>query len=188
MRVRSTHLSDGVVVLESDVFEDPRGFFVEVFRADNFKTLGLPTEFVQDNHSGSVKGVTRGLHFQYNRPMAKLMRVTRGTCFLVAVDIRKDSPTLGRWFGIEASAENRIQVFALAGFARGFCALTDFAEVQYKCTAIYNPAGESGLLWNDPDIGVDWPVTDPIISERDRNAQTLAAWLNKRESDTFRYR
>jgi dTDP-4-dehydrorhamnose 3,5-epimerase len=188
VRVRSKHLSDGVVVLEPEVFEDPRGFFLEAFRADQFKALGLPTEFVQDNHSGSVRGVTRGLHFQYDRPMAKLMRVTRGSCFVVAVDVRKGSPTLGQWFGIEASAENRILVFAPAGFARGFCALTDFAEVQYKCTAIYNPAGEAGVRWNDPDIGIDWPTRNPMVSDRDKNAPTLAAWLKKPESDHFKYR
>lgn len=187
MRIQSKHLSDGVVVLEPEVFEDKRGFFLEAFRADQFGELGLPTEYVQDNHSGSVKGVTRGLHFQYEGPMAKLMRVTRGSCFLVAVDIRKGSPTLGQWFGIEASAENRLQVFAPAGFARGFCVLSDYGEVQYKCTSIYNPNGESGVQWNDPDIGVEWPVSDPIVSDRDSNAQTLEQWLATPESDLFRY-
>ncbi len=187
MRVKSKHLSGGVIVLEPEVFEDQRGFFLEAFRADQFEKLGLPTDFVQDNHSGSTKGVTRGLHFQYDGPMAKLMRVTRGTCFLVAVDIRKGSPTLGQWFGVEASAENRIQVFAPAGFARGFCAVSDYAEVQYKCTALYNSDGESGVLWNDPEIGVEWPVGDPIVSDRDKNAQTLAKWLETTESDHFRY-
>jgi dTDP-4-dehydrorhamnose 3,5-epimerase len=187
MRVQSKHLSDGVVVLAPEVFEDKRGFFMEAYRADQFEELGLPAEFVQDNHSGSTRGVTRGLHFQYDQPMAKLMRVTRGTCFLVAVDIRKGSPTLRQWFGIEASADNRIQVFAPAGFARGFCALSDFAEVQYKCTAIYSPNGESGVLWNDPDIGVEWPIDDPIVSDKDKNAQTLAEWLRTPESDHFRF-
>ena len=187
IRVRSKHLSEGVIVLEPEVFEDKRGFFLEAFRADQFAELGLPTEFVQDNHSGSVRGVTRGLHFQYDQPMAKLMRVTRGTCFLVAVDIRKGSPTLGKWFGIEASAENRIQVFAPAGFARGFCVLSDYGEVQYKCTAIYNPKGEAGVTWNDRDIGVEWPVENPIVSERDSKAQMLKQWLETPESDHFQY-
>ena len=187
IRVRSKHLSEGVIVLEPEVFEDKRGFFLEAFRADQFAELGLPTEFVQDNHSGSVRGVTRGLHFQYAQPMAKLMRVTRGTCFLVAVDIRKGSPTLGKWFGIEASAENRIQVFAPAGFARGFCVLSDYGEVQYKCTAIYNPKGEAGVTWNDRDIGVEWPVENPIVSERDSKAQMLKQWLETPESDHFQY-
>ena len=187
MKMQSKHLSDGVIVLEPEVFEDKRGFFLEVFRTDQFGELGLPTEYVQDNHSGSVKGVTRGLHFQYEGPMAKLMRVTRGTCFLVAVDIRKGSPTLGHWFGIEASAENRLQVFAPAGFARGFSVLSDYGEVQYKCTSLYNPNGESGVQWNDPTIGVEWPVSDPIVSDRDSNAQTLEQWLATPESDHFRY-
>src|SRR6266481_2562780 len=135
--IESRHLGD-VVVLSAKAFKDERGFFSEVFRADQFKELGLPHEFVQDNHSGSVKGVLRGLHFQWEPPMGKLMRVTRGAAFLVAVDIRKGSPTLGKWVGLEASAENKKQVWAPAGFARGFCALTEEVEVQYKCTAIYS--------------------------------------------------
>src|SRR6266481_4522168 len=120
IRVESRQLGD-VVVLAPSVFRDERGFFSETFRADQFKELGLPYEFVQDNHSGSVKGVLRGLHFQWEPPMGKLMRVTRGAAFLIAVDIRKDSPTLGKWVGLEASAENKKQVWAPAGFARGFC-------------------------------------------------------------------
>lgn len=187
IRVHSKHLSDGVVVLEPEVFDDKRGFFLEAYRQDQFGELGLPTDFVQDNHSGSTRGVIRGLHFQFDEPMAKLMRVTRGTCFLVAVDIRKGSPTLGQWFGTEVSDQNRLQIFAPPGFARGFCVLSDFAELQYKCTAIYNPSGESGVLWNDPDIGVEWPMTDPILSNRDKGGQTFAQWLDSPESDRFRY-
>jgi len=187
IRVHSKHLSDGVVVLEPEVFDDKRGFFLEAYRADQFAELGLPTDFVQDNHSGSTRGVIRGLHFQLDEPMAKLMRVTRGTCFLVAVDIRKGSPTLGQWFGTEVSDQNRLQIFAPPGFARGFCVLSDFAELQYKCTAIYNPSGESGVLWNDPDIGVEWPMIDPILSDRDKGAQTFAQWLDSPESDRFHY-
>src|SRR5277367_6937692 len=124
LKIESKHLGD-VRVLAPQVFQDDRGFFTEVFRADLFKGLGLPTEFVQDNHSGSVRGVLRGLHFQWEPPMGKLMRVTRGTAFLVAVDIRLGSPTVGEWVGVEVSAENKKQVWAPAGFARGFCALTD---------------------------------------------------------------
>ena len=185
--VHSRHLSDGVVVLEPEIFSDDRGFFLEAFRADQFRELGLPHEYVQDNHSGSVKGVTRGLHFQWEPPMEKLMRVPMGRCLLVAVDIRKGSPTLGQYCVIEASAENRLQVYAPAGFARGFCVLSDFAEVQYKCTGIYNNKGESGILWNDPEIGIDWPVTDPILSDKDKVAQTLAQWLASPDSDNFQY-
>jgi dTDP-4-dehydrorhamnose 3,5-epimerase len=186
MRIESRHLND-VTVLVPDVYEDERGFFMEAFRADQFKELGLPWEYVQDNHSRSAKGVIRGLHFQYDPPMSKLMRVTLGTAFLVAVDIRKGSPTLGKWCGIEVSAENKKQVWAPAGFARGLCALTDYAEVQYKCTGIYNSKGESGVRWNDPQIGVAWPVTNATISQKDRNAQTLAEWLASPQSDKLRY-
>lgn len=169
------------------VFTDGRGFFTEVYRADQFRALGLPHEFMQDNHSGSIRGVLRGLHFQWDPPMGKLMRVTRGTAFLVAVDIRKGSPTLGQWFGTEASAENRYQVWAPAGFARGFCVLSDYAEVQYKCTAIYNQKGESGIRWDDPNIGIKWPITDVLLSEKDRQAQTLKEWLARPQSECFRY-
>src|SRR5512136_2396135 len=141
VKIESVHLN-GLAVLLPEVFEDDRGFFMEVFRADQFRDLGLPTEFVQENHSRSKKGVLRGLHFQWEPPMGKLMRVTVGSAFLVAVDIRKDSPTLGRWFGVEASSTNRKQVWAPAGFARGFCVLSEVAEIQYMCTGIYNSKGE----------------------------------------------
>lgn len=186
MRVESEHLN-GIKVLVPEVFEDERGFFMEVFRADQFKELGLPVDFVQDNHSRSEKGVARGLHFQWDPPMAKLMRVTIGSAFLVAVDIRKGSPTLGQWFGIEVSAQNKKQVFAPAGFARGFCVLSDVAEIQYKCTGIYSNKGESGIRWNDPDIGVKWPIPNPILSKKDETAQSLAEWLARPEADHFKY-
>lgn len=185
-QVESTHLGE-VVVLRSEVHEDPRGSFMEVFRADRFEALGLPGRFVQDNQSRSVRGTLRGLHFQWEPPMGKLMRLTAGTAFLVAVDIRKGSPTLGRGFGLEISAESALQVWAPAGFARGFYVLSDWAELQYKCTAIYNPAGESGILWNDPELGIDWPVAAPLLSARDSRAQTLAQWRARPESDRFRY-
>ncbi len=178
---------DGIVVVRSEVFEDERGFFYEVFRADQFAELGLPSSFVQDNHSGSVRGVLRGLHFQWDPPMSKLMRVTSGTAFLVAVDIRKGSPTLGQWFGQECNARDGLQVWAPAGFARGFCVTSEWAEIQYKCTGIYNSAGESGILWNDPAIGIDWPVGEPILSGKDRVAQTLEDWLAGSFSDNFIY-
>jgi len=186
IKVEARHLKD-VVVLVPDVFQDSRGFFMETFREDTFKALGLPTHFVQDNHSSSVKGVVQGLHFQWDPAMGKLMRVPMGCAFLIAVDIRKGSPTLGKWVGVEASAENRRQVWAPAGFARGFCVLSDVAEIQYKCTGIYNNKGESGILWNDPEIGINWPVSDPVLSDKDRNAQTLAQWLSRPESSNFKY-
>jgi len=186
MKIEAEHLGD-IVVLTPDLFEDERGFFMEAYRADHFRALGLPGEYVQENHSGSKRGVVRGLHFQYDPPMAKLMRVISGTAFLVAVDIRKGSPTLGRWFGLEVSAENKKQLFAPAGFARGFCALSEFCEVEYKCTSIYNPKGEGGIRWDDPQMGIEWPVRSPILSEKDRTAQTLAGWLSSPLSDFFPY-
>lgn len=186
IRIESEHLN-GLVVLVPEVFEDERGFFMETFRTDQFKQLGLPHEFVQDNHSRSQKGVLRGLHFQWEPPMGKLMRVTYGSAYLVAVDIRKGSPTLGKWFGIEVSAKNKKQVWAPAGFARGFYTLSDFAELQYKCTGTYNNKGESGILWNDPALGIEWPVKELIMSDKDKNAQTFAQWLERPEANFFKY-
>jgi dTDP-4-dehydrorhamnose 3,5-epimerase len=186
--IESVHLNE-IVVLVPQVNGDERGFFMETFRSDQFAELGLPTEFVQDNHSRSAKGVLRGLHFQWDPPMGKLMRVTQGRAFLVAVDVRKGSPTLGQWFGMEVTAENKKQIWAPYGFARGFCALTDGCEVQYKCTGIYNPKGEAGIYFADPAIGVGWPL-DPAMattSERDRRAPTLAQWLESPLSDNIRY-
>ncbi len=184
--VESRHLED-IVVIAPKAYRDERGFFVEVYRADQFKELGLPTEFVQDNHSLSRKGVVRGLHFQWEPPMGKLMRVTRGTAFLVAVDIRKGSPTLGKWFGLEASAENMKQVWAPAGFARGFCALSDDVEVQYKCTGVYNGRAEGSIRWDDPDVGIEWPLKEVHLSEKDHNAQTLKTWLASASSAHVTY-
>jgi dTDP-4-dehydrorhamnose 3,5-epimerase len=187
INVESRSLRD-VVVLVPEIFQDERGFFTETFRADQFKALGLPTEFVQDNHSRSAKGVVRGLHFQWEPPMGKLMRVTVGAAFLVAVDIRKGSPSLGQWVGVEASAGNRRCVWAPAGFARGFCALSDGAEIQYKCTGLYNGRAESAIRWDDPAIGIKWPLADVVVSEKDRKAGTLADWLASPKSENFQYR
>ncbi len=186
IRIESRHLEDVVVVLP-DIFQDSRGFFTEIYRADQFKELGLPTDFGQDNHSKSARGVVRGLHFQWEPPMGKLMRVTVGAAFLVAVDIRKGSPTLGKWVGIEATADNRRCVWAPAGFARGFCALVDGTEIQYKCTGIYNSGAESGILWNDPAIGIKWPLTDVAVSDKDSRARSLEQWLATPESEFFQY-
>lgn len=189
IRVESRHLGE-IVVLAPEVFEDERGFFMESFRADQFKALGLPHEFVQDNHSRSKKGVLRGLHFQWDPPMGKLMRVTCGQAFLVAVDIRRGSPTVGKWFGTVVCAENRKQVWAPAGFARGFCALSDFVEIQYKCTAIYNSKGESAIRWDDPDIGIKWPAVNFgwILSGKDRDAQSLMDWLESPHAEYLKYK
>jgi len=188
-KIESVHLND-VVVLLPQVHGDTRGFFMESYRADQFRELGLPADFVQDNHSKSKKGVLRGLHFQWDPPMGKLMRVIRGVAFLVAVDIRKGSPTLGQWVGLEVSEDNKKQVWAPYGFARGFCALSDCCEVLYKTTGVYNQKGESGIYFADPAIGVKWPidVSTAETSERDRNAQTLAQWLASPFADNITYK
>jgi dTDP-4-dehydrorhamnose 3,5-epimerase len=189
MQIQRTSLPE-VLVIEHEVFEDERGFFMEVWRADQFAEhahLGLPGGFVQVNHSRSSRGVARGLHFQWDPPVGKLMRVIVGEAYLVAVDIRPGSPTLGRHESVVASADNKLQMWAPASFARGFCTLSDFAEVEYFTTGIYNPAAESGVRWNDPDIGIDWPIREPILSAKDAAAQSLSEWLARPEAQTFRY-
>ena len=175
----------GVQIVTPGSFDDARGFFSEVFRADEFGPHGLPIRFVQVNHSKSAKHVIRGLHFQFDPPMGKLMRVLAGAAFLVAVDLRKDSPTLGKWFGRVFTAQSKQQFWAPASCARGFCALAEGTEIEYYCTGTYNGPGESGILWNDPAIGIEWPVKEPQLSDRDRTAQTLAQWLARPESERF---
>ena len=186
MKLITTRLAiPDVVLVEHESFEDERGYFMEVYRRDKFRELGLPEDFVQFNESRSRRNVVRGLHFQWEPPMGKLMRVVEGSAFLVAVDIRHNSPTLGRWVGETLTAEDRREIWAPAGFARGVCALADNTRVQYLCTGIYNGAAESGLRWDDADIGVKWPVSDPLISAKDRTAQTLRQWLAREGSKNF---
>jgi dTDP-4-dehydrorhamnose 3,5-epimerase len=186
LRIVATPI-EGVLVLEHEAFEDERGFFVEVYRKDLFRDAGLPDTFVQLNRSRSCRNVLRGLHFQWDPPVGKLMRVAEGRAFLAAVDIRKGSPTLGRWVGMELEARDHKQIWAPAGFARGFAVLSEWAEIEYLCTGLYNPAAESNILWSDPDIGIDWPVADPVLSERDGKAQPLAQWLDSKESEFFQF-
>jgi dTDP-4-dehydrorhamnose 3,5-epimerase len=188
LTVRPTRLPD-VLVLEHEVFEDERGFFMEVYREDIFAehaALGLPSRFVQLNHSRSARGVVRGLHFQWQPPMGKLMRVVRGEAFLVAVDIRPGSPTLGQYESVIASDRNRLQLWAPASFARGFCTLSELAEVEYLTTGTYNAGAESGVRWDDPRIGIEWPVAEPTLSRKDAEAQSLDDWLRRPESEAFR--
>ena len=175
----------GVLIVTPDSFDDARGFFFEVYREDEAAAHGLPGRIAQINHSRSAAGVLRGLHFQWDPPVGKLMRVLHGTAFLVAVDLRKDSPTLGKWFGKVFTADHR-QLWAPASFARGFCALSDGVEIEYLTTSIYNPATETGIRWDDPAIGIAWPVKSPVLSDRDRTAQTLAEWLARPESERFK--
>lgn len=174
-----------VLLIEHEVFDDERGYFMEVYNRDEFRDAGLTELFVQVNESLSSRNVIRGLHFQWDPPMAKVMRVTDGEAMLVAVDIRHGSPTLGRWVAETLSAKDKKQLWAPAGFARGFCALADNTRVQYLCTGVYNPKAESGIRWNDADIGIRWPVDQPIVSAKDRTAQTLGEWLRRPESKSF---
>jgi dTDP-4-dehydrorhamnose 3,5-epimerase len=186
MRVEThaTQLAD-VLLLNHERFSDERGFFQEVFRDDVFGAAGLPSAFCQINHSRSRRGVLRGLHFQWQPPMAKLMRVIRGAAFLVAVDLRPDAQTLGGWVGVELDEHCGQQLWAPACFARGFVALSDMCEVEYLCTSRYHPAGEANIAWNDPDIRIAWPVETPTLSDRDRTAQSLAMWLTRPEAQAF---
>lgn len=186
-KIVAEHFDGAVKIIETKSFPDERGFFMEVYRQQDFQEMGISKPFVQDNHSRSSQGVIRGLHFQYEPAMAKLMRVSVGTALLVAVDIRKGSPTLGEWVSIEASADNKLQMWALPSFARGFAVRSELAEIQYKCTAMYNPKGESGIRWNDPAIGLEWGVENPLLSPKDAQAQTLAEWLTRPEADLLRY-
>jgi dTDP-4-dehydrorhamnose 3,5-epimerase len=160
----------GVRLLAPQVFEDHRGFFMESYNRRRLAELGIGDEFVQDNHSRSMRGVLRGLHYQIRQPQAKLVRVVRGRVFDVVVDIRRGSPTFGRWAGAELSEENRLQFFAPAGFAHGFLVLSEAAEFLYKCSEFYAADDERGLPWNDPDLAIGWPLDglEPVLSDRDR--------------------
>jgi dTDP-4-dehydrorhamnose 3,5-epimerase len=179
-----------VLVVRPRLFPDERGWFTEVLRTDAFAELGggLPTRFEQVNQSRSARGVVRGLHFQWDPPQGKLMRVVSGRALMVAVDVRPGSPTLARHVAVEASAEEPLLLWAPASFARGFCVLSDTAEIEYFCTAAYNPAAESGIRFDDPDIGIAWPVAEPLLSPKDAVAGSLADWLARPASDAFRYR
>ena len=164
MKVLPTELP-GVLIVEPDVFRDARGFFVETFHAARYRQGGIPYDFVQDNHSRSVRGTLRGLHAQRTRPQGKLVRAVRGEIFDVAVDIRPGSATFGKWVGDRLSEENFRQIFVPPGFAHGFCVLSEVAEVEYKCTDLYDRADEIGALWNS--AGIDWPIGDPVLSKKD---------------------
>jgi len=165
----------GVKVLSPDVYEDHRGFFMESYHQRRFAELGIDCEFVQDNHSRSSRGVLRGLHYQIRCPQAKLVRVTRGRVFDVVVDIRRGSPTFSRWAGIELDDKNRLELFAPEGFAHGFLVLSEVAEFQYKCSDFFSRKDERGLPWDDPAIGIRWPLgdLDPLLSDRDRSWRPL---------------
>ena len=162
---------EGVIVIEPTAFGDERGFFMETYQKEDFYNNGITADFVQDNHSMSAKGVLRGMHYQINHPQSKLVRCVAGEVFDVVIDLRKNSPTFGHWEGVTLSAENKKQLFIPKGFAHGFLVLSDKAELIYKVDDYYHPNDEGGIMWNDPQIGINWPITDGmelILSEKDK--------------------
>jgi dTDP-4-dehydrorhamnose 3,5-epimerase len=173
VRVVATAIPE-VLVIEPDVHADGRGFFLETYHADRYRAYGIAGPFVQDNHSRSGQGTLRGLHLQTARPQGKLVRVIEGEIYDVAVDVRRGSPTFGRYVAVSLSAENFRQCYVPPGFAHGFCVVTPTAQVEYKCTDIYDPASELGILWNDPALGIPWPVKEPLLSPRDARHPTMA--------------
>ncbi|MCC3719629.1 dTDP-4-dehydrorhamnose 3,5-epimerase [Rouxiella badensis] len=173
MQIINTKIAD-VKIIQPKVFGDARGFFLETFEQKRYQEmLNIDLNFVQDNHSRSSKGVLRGLHFQTKNPQGKLVRVVRGEVFDVAVDIRPDSPTFGQWEGVVLSEENKTQFWVPPGLAHGFVVLSDVADFEYKCTDYYNPENEGCLLWSDSDVGVEWPIESPLLSEKDKVGKTL---------------
>jgi dTDP-4-dehydrorhamnose 3,5-epimerase len=164
----------GVLIVEPDVHADGRGFFVETYHAERYLQHGIDGMFVQDNHSRSVAGTLRGLHLQVRRPQGKLVRVIEGEVYDVSVDVRRGSPAFGRWVAVTLTAESFRQVYVPPGFAHGFCVVSPIAQVEYKCTDFYDPAGEIGIAWNDPGLAIPWPVRAPLLSPRDRLHPILA--------------
>jgi dTDP-4-dehydrorhamnose 3,5-epimerase len=177
LTVETTPL-EGLRIVRPKVFRDTRGFFVESYNRETFAKAGITTEFVQDNHSKSSHGTLRGLHFQTTPGQVKMIRCTVGKIWDVAVDIRTDSPTFGKFFGMELTPDEATMLYIPVGFAHGFLVLSEIAEVQYKCSSVYNPATETGLAWDDPDLNVSWPVDgmEVLLSERDKNNPSFAAW------------
>ena len=174
MKVTKTKLKD-CVIIEPSIYGDKRGFFLETFHADRYADLAnISLPFVQDNHSQSSKGILRGLHFQKNKPQGKLVWVTRGEVFDVAVDLRRNSETFGQWEGVILSEENKTQFWVPPGFAHGFVVLSEIADFNYKCTDYYDACDEGCLLWNDPELDISWPILKPMLSAKDEHASTLA--------------
>lgn len=172
MKVMETNLP-GVLIIESQVFGDSRGFFYEAWQKKRYEDIGIREEFVQDNVSFSTQGVLRGLHYQHPQEQGKLVSVLQGEVYDVAVDIRVGSPTYGKWTGVLLSGENHRQLWIPQGFAHGFCVVSESAYFTYKCTDLYTPAAEGGILWNDPDIGIEWPLTEVILSDKDKHYPRL---------------
>ena len=178
MKVIETKLP-GVLIIEPTVFDDTRGFFKETYQAQRYRDAGIEYDFVQDNHSRSQKGVLRGLHFQISKPQGKLVSCSQGAVFDVAVDVDPLSATFGQYVGIELTEDNHRQFWLPPGYAHGFCVLTDTADFQYKCTDYYDPSDEGGLIWNDPDVAIKWPIDQPLLSDKDIKLPTLKELANQ---------
>jgi len=175
VKITQTELP-GVVIIEPKAFGDERGFFLETFQAERYASeAGISSRFVQDNHSRSRRGVLRGLHAQKQQPQGKLVRAARGEIFDVAADIDPRSPTFGRWVGVTLSDTNHRQLWIPPGYAHGFVVLSEIADFEYKCTDYYHPQSETGVIWNDPDLAIDWPIAEPTLSEKDKRLPTLAS-------------
>jgi dTDP-4-dehydrorhamnose 3,5-epimerase len=168
----------GVYLLQPAVFGDPRGFFLESWNRETFRQAGFDLDFVQDNHSRSARGILRGMHYQTKHTQGKLVRVTAGEVFDAVVDVRRDSPTLGQWHGVTLSAENHHMLWVPPGFAHGFCVTSDYADFQYKCTDIYHPASEVALAWDDPSVGIEWPLAPGEVPQLSAKDQQGLAWAD----------
>ena len=180
IKINKTDL-EGFLVIEPNCFKDDRGFFLETYQEDIYKAAGIPDKFVQDNQSRSIKGVIRGMHFQVNRPQAQIVTIMRGSVFDVGVDLRQNSPTFGRWHGIELSDTGQRQVYMAPGIAHGFCVLSDLADLHYKVSRFYDPDDECGMVWNDSEVNIDWPSITPLIHQRDAAYQSLSQLIDSHQ-------
>jgi len=188
MKVNKTQLN-GLITIELDKFQDNRGFFLETYQGERYNRAGIADVFIQDNHSHSKKGVLRGMHFQVKNPQAQIVTVMHGKIFDVCVDMRKESKTFSQWYGIELSDTGLSQIYMAPGFAHGFCVLSDYVDLHYKVSSTYNPDDEGGLLWNDPHVGIQWPIDNPKVSSRDNsylqlkelNINTLEPYIRKND-------
>ena len=180
IKVKSTSL-EGFLVIEPNCFKDERGFFLETYQEDIYKAAGITEKFVQDNQSRSMKGVIRGMHFQVNRPQAQIVTIMRGSVFDVGVDLRQNSPTFGKWHGVELSDSGQRQVYMAPGIAHGFCVLSDLADLHYKVSRFYEPDDECGMVWNDSEVNIDWPSITPLIHQRDATFQSLSQLIDSHQ-------
>ena len=180
IKVKSTSL-EGFLIVEPNCYKDDRGFFLETYQEDIYKAAGITDKFVQDNQSRSIKGVIRGMHFQVNRPQAQIVTIMRGLVFDVGVDLRQNSPTFGRWHGVELSDVGQRQVYMAPGIAHGFCVLSDLADLHYKVSRFYDPDDECGMVWNDSEVNIDWPSITPLIHQRDATYQSLSQLIDSHQ-------